>query len=113
MNNYLNQIMMLLAQATPERCEAVLSLLEGRSQLETQRREVKLLTIREVMALARCCYSTVYRAIEAGDLHKVQLRGRHSKICFYDDDVLAWIDGSKQTNKSVESVKNMKGEKYE
>ena len=82
---------MLLAQATPEKCEDVLSLLEGRVQLETQQREVKLLTIQEVMTLAHCCYSTAYRAAQLGELRKVQLRGRGSKICFYEDDVLAWI----------------------
>ena len=91
MNNNLNQIMILLAQATPEKCADVLSLLEGRVQLETQQREVKLLTIQEVMTLAHCCYSTAYRAAQLGELRKVQLRGRGSKICFYEDDVLAWI----------------------
>ncbi len=32
-DNNLSKIMMLLAHATPEKCEAVLALLEGRSQL--------------------------------------------------------------------------------
>ncbi|MBQ7590480.1 MAG: helix-turn-helix domain-containing protein [Verrucomicrobia bacterium] len=96
MNKSLSGIMMLLAQATPEKCDDVLSLLEGRAQLEKPKegegKNIKLLTIQEVMTLARCCYSTVYRAAEAGELHKIQLRGRHSKICFYEDDVLAWIE---------------------
>ena len=92
-DNHLNQIMILLAQASPEKCEDVLSLLEDRVQLETKQieKEVKLLTIKDVMTLTRCCYSTVYRAAEAGELHKIQLRGHHSRICFYEDDVLAWI----------------------
>jgi excisionase family DNA binding protein len=92
-NNLLNSIMMLLAQATPEKCAAVLALLEGRAQLDdTQsKEEVALLTIPEVMALARRSYITVYRAAQSGELRKVQLRGRGSKICFYKKDVQNWI----------------------
>ncbi len=96
MNKSLSGIMMLLAQATSEQCEDVLSLLEGRAQLEKPKadegKNVKLLTIQEVMTLAHCCYSTAYRAAQLGELRKVQLRGRGSKICFYEDDVLAWIE---------------------
>lgn len=93
MNNNLNQIMILLAQATPEKCAAVLALLEGRAQLDDPqpKEEVELLTIPEVMALARRSYITVYRAAQSGELRKVQLRGRGSKICFYKKDVLNWI----------------------
>ena len=95
-DNHLKQIMMLLSQATSEKCEDILSLLEGRAQLEKPKtdegKDIKLLTIKDVMTLTRCGYSTVYRAAEAGELRKVQLRGRNSKICFYEDDVLAWIE---------------------
>lgn len=96
MSNNLNKIMMLLSQATSEKCEDILSLLEGRAQLKKtkadEKKDIKLLTIKEVMTLAHCCYSTVYRAAQLGELRKVQLRGRGSKICFYEDDVLTWIE---------------------
>ena len=108
MNNNLNQIMMLLAQATPEKCEAVLALLEGRSQLvqeetpeEEEWKPQRLYSIKDVSKMIGRSSKTVRCAMRTGKLPYIQLTGKNGIVQFYERDVREWIGRTLSSKKSI------------
>ena len=97
MNNILNQIMMLLAQATPEKCEDVLNLLEGRAKLESKEQNSesiwnpgRLFNYNELVKMTRLSRMTIRRQVDAGKLKVYSPTG--GRILFKEADVKAWWD---------------------
>ena len=72
----------------------------------------KLYTSRQVRQITGLHRNTIGKATRSGKLRATR-RGPHTPYLYPESAVQAWIDGSKQTNKSVESVKNIKAEKEE
>ena len=98
MNNDLSRIMLLLSQATPEKCEAVLALLEDRLPLAKEQTEdeeewkpQRLYSIKDVSRMIGRSSKTVRCAMKTGKLPFIQLTGKNGIVQFYERDVKNWI----------------------